>query len=193
MGDRIMKPAKRIFTLISVAILAGITGCLTFQKMRVEIHFKRDYQQGEITVTYTGIGTSESDKDRQMSDFEDLREAVEEDNFYLDALEDGIYVKEIQLKKVDGQIVGNYTGIFRNLRIDGKQLLVNENDCSLEIAKEEGYKIRSNGKVTEEADKFTVVWPKSDSSMWYEITCSPDQPVYSLLPYFDSWQKGKNE
>jgi len=188
-----MKSVKRIFTLISLAVLTGITGCLTFQKMRVEIHFEDNYRQGEIKVTYTGIGTSESDKDRQMSDFEDLREAVEENNFYLDALEDGIYVKEIQLKKADDQIVGEYTGIFRNLRIEGKQFQVNENDCTLEIAKEEGYKIRSNGEVTEDADKFTIVWPKSERSIWYEITCSPDQPVYSLLPYFDSWQEGKNE
>ena len=188
-----MKSLNRIIIVISLAILTGVIGCLTFQKMRVEIQFNDNYRQGDIKVIYTGIETSESDKDRQMSDFEDLREAVEEDNFYLDALEDGIYVKEIQLKKVNHKLVGEYTGIFRNLRIEGKPLQVNENDCSLEIAKEEGYKIKSNGKVTEDKHKFTIVWPKSDGHLWYEITCTPDQPVYSLLPYFDSWQQGKKE
>ncbi len=179
-----------IYTIVIITSISWIA-CLTYKTVRVDIVFNQNFDEGQITVTYVDINSSEADPEKQMNDFEDLRGLVEDNVLYLDAIEDGIYVKDINLEKQDNRLIGTYTGIFRNLKIDGKQLIVKNEERSLVVEKEKGDRIKTNAEVLESEEMFLLVWPRAEQKIWYEVTRNYDSPVYPLLTYYDQWQQEK--
>ena len=187
-----MKIKKALLLNLSVSLMVLASGCLTFRSQRVDINFSDDFLSGSIQVTYTGLGSTESDLEKQREDFEQLRKAVEENDFLLDAMEDGIYVQSIELNKEGDGLTGSYSGIFRALKMDGQQLLVQGAERMLVVGKEKGCTIRSNGKITEDEENFTLIWPKIEHNIWYELSCDRHEPVHSLVAYFDAWKQTDN-
>ena len=164
-------------------------GCLTYERMRVEIIFAEDFSEGRITITYTNISSGESDHEGQQKDFEELLRIVEGNVLYLDALDQGIYVQEINLRKEEDRLVGSYSGIFRNLKLDDVKMKIRDGERSVVIKKESGERLITNARILETDETYELVWPKSEREIWFEIIPSGDEPVYSLVPFYDEWQR----
>jgi len=165
------------------------TGCLTYERMRVEIFYNEDFSEGQITISFFNINSSEQGQEGQVKDFDELRQMVEGNDLYFDGLKQGIYVQEIKLWKENSKLNGSYSGIFRQLNMEDQEMKIQNNERLIGIKKENGDRINTNARVIENEQTFELIWPKSERRIWYEIIRLIDQPVYSLIPLYDKWQK----
>lgn len=178
--------------LISVVILIASfigTGCLTYERMRIEIFYNEDLSEGQITISFFDVNSSEQGQEGREKDFDELRQMVDGNDLYFDGLKQGIYVQEIKLWKENRKLNGSYSGIFRQLNMDDQDMKIQNNERLIIIKKESGDRINTNARVIEDEQTFELIWPTSERRIWYEIIRSIDQPVYSLVPLYDKWQK----
>ena len=109
-GANIMKTVK--FTLLSF-LLMFLSGCLTFDFWEVRIVFNEGSdQKGKIFITYSGLASDSDSLDKQENDFNEVIESYIEDDFLMDQVREGIYVKKRELFEKDGKLIFNYSGIF---------------------------------------------------------------------------------
>jgi hypothetical protein len=179
---------KRIILLPLLIVTVTMHGCLTYKTVKYEIKFNEDFKSGIMRVTYFDLRSSEEDPQKQENDFNELVRLTKEDDFLLDSMEDGVYVKERKFSAQDGKIVGTYSGIFRNLKIDSEELKESENERSITLDKDENDIIETNGKVMESKDKFIITWAKDVRNLDIKITKMYDAQTYSLMDYYTAWQ-----
>ena len=175
-----------ILPLLLFAFL--LHGCLIYTTVKYEIEFNEDLKSGIIKITYYNLRSSEEDVEKQENDFNDLLQMLIEDDFLLDSMEDGIYVKDRKLYEEDGKLVGYYSGIFRKLKIDSEELNESENERILTIDKDENDKIETNGQVLESKDKFIITWPKDTRKLMFKISKTFDEKTYSLIDFYNKWK-----
>ncbi len=180
---------SRLVSVVLLIVSLNWTGCLTYERMRVEILFNEDLSEGQITISFFDINSSEQGQEGQEKDFDELRQMVEGNVLYFDGLKQGIYVQDIKLWKEDSQLNGSYSGIFSQLNMEDQEMKIQNNERLIIIKKESDDRINSNARVIENEQTFELIWPKSERRLWYEITRLIDQPVFSLIPLYDEWQK----
>jgi hypothetical protein len=154
--------------------------------MTVTITYDENFQYGLIDVYFSGIASTDSTHEKQAADFEDLISMIEEDDFLLDMVEDGIYIKERRIFEKNGALHGFYSGVFRNLNIDGERLREEDNGHVLQIDVDQGDKITSNGRIYQDTDSSSIFWPKDTTKLVYTIKKSFDHNVYSLMQFFEA-------
>jgi hypothetical protein len=180
---------NRLAVLLCSIWLVFFSACLVYEEMTVTITFDENFQHGSIKVFFTGISTSDSSRKKQQGDYEDLIEMLEEDDFLLDMVDDGIYIKERRIYEKEGVLYGYYSGVFRTLNIDGERLKENENERILQIDINRGDELTSNGRIYQSEDSTLIFWPKDVSQFVYTIKKSYDHNVYSLLPFIEAEHK----
>lgn len=182
---------KLLRLILLPAFLLMVTGCLTYSKVLYEIEFDDKLEAGKIKITYFDIRSSEENTEKQKSDFTELVQILEADDFLLDAMEDGIYIRNRTLIENDGQLNGTYDGIFRKLKIDSQEIKTSKNERTLTLKKEDGYLVETNGNILESEDSYLISWPREQRRLVFSITISNNDKTYSLLDYYKSYKTGK--
>ncbi len=179
---------RKYFLSAIIIVSFLLPGCLIYSTVKYEIEYNENFTMGTVKVTYTNLRDSEADKDKQKKTFIDLVEMLEEDDFLLDNIDDGIYVRERYLYEENGQLIGSYSGIFKRLKIDSEELKTKENERILIIDKDEGDIVTANGKVLESEDSFIISWSKDVRKLEFTVKKSLGKPTYSLLDYYREWK-----
>ena len=180
---------KKYLVLSILFILFLLQSCLTYRSIEFRINFNENYDQGKITVNYNDIQSSEEEAIKQEEDFNDLVELLFGDEFLLDNVKEGIYVKERKLWKEKGILKANFHGIFQELKLDDSELKI-ENEERMLILKSDGDTYECNGKVLQTEKNVIMVWPKDQKELyWKQIIDAGDDPVYSLVNFYDKWEK----
>ena len=172
------------FALICIILMTS--GCLTYQIYEVTAVFNDDFSRAAVTATYTDIRSSEKDSVKQREDFDDLIKKYQEDDFLLEEVGSGIYVKERRIFEKNGQINASYSGVFKQvepLKVKGDERYILLEDV------DPGDKIESNGKVLRSKEIALLVWPKELKKISYKVTKAWDKPTYSLLHFYNEWLK----
>ncbi len=177
-----------LLVLSGLLVMLLLPGCIVYSSVTYEIEYNDDFTMGTIKVTYTNLMDSESDKEKQEKDFQELIDMLQGDEFLLDILEDGIYLKDRQLYEQDGKLIGSYSGLFKRLKIDSQEMISKENERVLIIDKNDGDTVSSNGKILETADSYILSWPKDIASLEFTIKSGLGDPTYSLLDYYHNWK-----
>jgi hypothetical protein len=179
---------KRYLFLILIIPVIFFTGCLTYSTVKYEILFNDDFTAGTVRVTFMNIQSTEQDTSKQRKDFESLVEILFEDDFLLDNLEEGIYIKKRDLYVEDGSLNVTYSGIFRSSNLAAKDMHITENERILRFDKNDGDKATSNGKISETEDSFIFSWPKDLKNPEFVINRKAEQS-YSMIAFFEEWKK----
>jgi hypothetical protein len=183
-----MRKSIVCFTLF---ILLLLQSCLTYRSIEFHINFNENFDRGTITVNYNDIQSSEEEAEKQEEDFNDLIELLFGDEFLLDNVNEGIYVKDRKLWKEDGILKANFTGIFQDLKLEDSELKI-ENEERMLILKNDGDTYECNGKVLHTEKNVIMVWPKDQRELyWKQIIDFGEDPTYSLIDYFNKWEKNK--
>ena len=180
------------FLLITMIIFSAfvLNGCLTYSAVEYTIEYASDFNSGTFSVTYTDIRSSETEPEKQKSDFDELIELYEGDMFLLDQVDEGIYVKERKLFEKDGMLIGGYSGIFQKFKIDNNPMKVRNDEryILLEISPSE--KIETNGKVYRSKNNALLVWPKDKYKLKIKkIVQDYDNIGYSIMEYYNNWKQ----
>ena len=178
----------RYFLSAIMVVSFLLHSCIIYSTVKYEIEYNEDFTIGTVKVTYTNLRDSEADKDKQKKDFMNLVEMLEEDEFLLDNINDGIYIRERYLYEENNQLIGSYSGIFKSLKIDSEELTTKENERILSLDKDDGDSVITNGKILESEDTFIISWPKDVRKLEFTVKRSLGKPTYSLLDYYHEWK-----
>jgi hypothetical protein len=179
---------RKYFLSAIIIVSFLLPSCIIYSTVKYEIEYNENFTMGTVKVTYTNLRDSEADKDKQKKDFIDLVEMLEEDEFLLDNIDDGVYVRNRYLYEENDQLIGSYSGIFKSLKIDSEELKTKENERILILDKDEGDIVTTNGKVLESEDSFIISWPKDVRKLEFTVKKSLGKPTYSLLDYYHEWK-----
>ena len=179
---------RKYFLSTIIVVFFLLHSCIIYSTVKYEIEYNEKFTMGTVKVTYTNLRDSEADKDKQKKGFLDLVEMLEEDEFLLDNIDDGVYVRNRYLYEENDQLIGSYSGIFKSLKIDSEELKTKENERILILDKDEGDIVTTNGKVLESEDSFIISWPKDVRKLEFTVKKSLGKPTYSLLDYYHEWK-----
>jgi hypothetical protein len=174
---------------IFVIVGALFQSCLTYKSITYHVNFNERFDHGTITVDYEDICSSEKEIAKREQDFNEVVKLLFEDDFLLDNVEEGIYVKERKLWEDNGILKATFSGIFKDLKIDENKLDV-QNDERILFINESNVDIESNGKVLKSDKNFVLIWPKDQRELiWTMKDSNSDQETYSLINYYRKWKK----
>jgi hypothetical protein len=168
-------------------IVLTMSSCLTYQTIEYAINFAENFNKGEITITYTDIQSTEKDTTKQHDDFEELIKMYQGDEFLLDQINFGIYVKERKLFEENGTLNARITGVFAKLGIDDDELRVKGDERYILLDVEHGDKIETDGKLFRSKDKAFVTWPKEQRKIYLKLKKEINEPLFSITPLFQDW------
>lgn len=181
---------KTFYISFILFLVVTMNSCLTYRVAEYTITFADTFNSGKIQVYYTDIRSSEKDEVKREKDFNELIELLEEDKFLLDQIEDDVYVKERKIFEKNGQINGQYTGIFSDLKIEHNALKHENEEWILFLSLDEGQQIESNGKVLISNRNVLLTWPKDQKVLTFKVTLKNyDAETYPLIDYFLKWKQ----
>lgn len=177
---------KILFPLI--IFLVFIYGCLTYETAEIRIVFNENSgNEGIIEVIYTNIETGEALLKDQQKDFQELIEHFQGDQFLLDQISDGIYIKNRELFEKNGKLIGKYRGIFRNLKFDDEALKT-ANDEYIMLMDDSDEVIETNGKIVKSEKNVFISWPKTQKELYWKVKMQGEPQTFSLLEMFRDWK-----
>ncbi len=183
---------KKLMQFFPIVFLLFIFSCLTFETAEFRIKFNENSMtDGTIEVIYSNIQTGEALLKDQQKDFKELVKHYQDDQFLLDQMTDGVYVKERELFEENGKLIGKYNGIFRNFKFDNDPLkLVNDEFILLMDADDEV--VETNGKIIKSEKNIFISWPKDQKELYWKIKMTNDPKSTSLLDMFREWKEKQN-
>ncbi|MCI0472468.1 MAG: hypothetical protein L0Y76_02680, partial [Ignavibacteria bacterium] len=133
------------------------------------------------------LTSSDSTIEKQRSDFDGLVELIHSDEFLLDHVDNGIYVKERRLYEENGKINAFIKGIFKELKEEELKLRVDEEEIVLTCQKDDDVRIESDGKILETENNMIVTWPKTTNEIYFKFVPVNSEKKYSMIEYFREW------
>lgn len=184
---------KKIFTLSLMSLLVFISGCLTYERMTMRIVFDNPGNElsGKIYVTTIGVASTADSLAKRQKDFDDILEFLLEDDFLLEEMKDGIYVKNRSLLKENNKLVFKYDGIFDELSFDDDFELKMINDELVAILDDDDIIENSNGRIETDSTHTYIKWPRSTKEIYWEYKMEESGETYSLLPFYEEWLKNR--
>jgi len=178
---------KFFYTFLFLTIVLTFSSCLTYRTVEFVADFGDNFNNGEFTAIYSDIRSSEQEPKKQREDFEELLKMTLEDQFLLDHVAMGLYIKERQVYEENGKIMGKFSGIFEKVALDDAILEVEGDERYILIDIDEGDIVETNGKVHKSKEKALIVWPKKQKIISYKITKTYDDPTYSITHLYRDW------
>jgi hypothetical protein len=181
---------KKLILFFPIVFLLFIFGCLTFETAEFRIVFNENsITNGTIEVIYSKLESSEAMQNGQQKDFDELIRHYQGDQFLLDQMSDGVYIKNRELYEKNGILIGKYQGIFRNLILDNEPLKTNNDEFVLLIESESNEIIETNGKIIKSEKNVFISWPKTQKELYWKSKMKGDPKTSSLLDMFREWKE----
>ncbi|MBD3223655.1 MAG: hypothetical protein GF313_02930, partial [Caldithrix sp.] len=156
----------KFFVIVPLLLLQS---CLTYESIGFRVEFNENYSMGNIKITYHGLASTDSTMEKQRSDFNDLVEMIESDAVLLDYVEEGIYVKNIELFKEGDKLNAAVDGIFSNYGNNEMSLTIHKEEIVLMMVKDEDYRIESDGNMIETEDNLMITWPMGTRDLSWKM------------------------
>ena len=180
----------RIRLYVILLFFLFMSSCLTYRTVVFVLEFTDNFSSGKLTVTYENIRSSHKDPEKRTADFRELLELYEQDQFLLDQVREGIYVRERTLFTRGDTLIGRYSGIFERLNIDGHILDNNEKERFLTLELSSQQIIQSDANIVRDGDNVRLTWPTDRKKIWFSITeTDPDTGRYSMIDDYHVWKK----
>ncbi|GAB4375025.1 MAG: hypothetical protein Kow0042_20110 [Calditrichia bacterium] len=185
---------KQKWFFIFTGIFLIFSGCLTFESMETHIVHPQSNQPGKIIVTVTNIGTTENEPERINADFKELLNELEGDQFLLDAVSDGIYIKSRRVYLDNNILKASYEGIFGSLE-NLENCSIRDNQIFMKMDADSQSIAETNGTIQEIGEETYIVWPLDAEDLYWKVVnenWDPDKNP-SLAPLWKKYVGQKDE
>jgi hypothetical protein len=158
---------KRLKILFAASAILSLSGCYICETIatRIQIREKGPKAMALVVIEYQNISSGEADSSEVKEDFDELIQDWQGDEYLINRMDDGVYVKSRELFIHEGKLVGRETGITKQLDeiyefslADGERILQLE-DKDFEL-------VETNGKIRKDQDVTAIAWP-ADSTILY--------------------------
>ena len=196
---------KNILLTIFVIVLSlSLTGCLTIRQYTVTINIKENSDIKDIVAVYEDIRSGqeikkdENEREKMLNeDFLYIVKCYQNNDYLLDLVDNGVYVKNRELYEENATLCMRVTGITRNFKPDGAEegLRIIKDERVLSLKKDDDEEVSSDGTITETEDRILISWPKDQKSISWTVKTINDDKDVILLPLvgkFREWKKSQN-
>ncbi len=151
---------KRIpASILIVTFIITAAGCIISEYEEYRISLNADGESGTLIITKNNLQSDESDPVKVQKDFDELISDWKNDQYLLDKMKSGEYVKSRRLYMEKGRLVWNEKAIFSDIhKIAGKSIV---NDTMNIGFKKEEAAIKTNAILIQTKDSTIVQWPLS--------------------------------
>jgi hypothetical protein len=149
-----LKPIVPLLLLFA----CSLCGCLIDERDEYMLKISPDGKTGTLSVIKYNLQSDASDTADQAKDFHDLINNWESDQYLIDQMNAGAYVKERDLSLEDGKIVWREVSLLA----DVGNILPRYNEADTTRFKcdpENGEIVSTNGTVIDMKDSMIVIWP----------------------------------
>lgn len=177
--------------------------CITWKLIQVRIEFVENSDTGNITLTFEDLRSSqkpdekETEKKKKIeNDFEQVLSWYQGDDYLLEWVDNGVYIKNREMFEKDGVLYFRFRGITKDFKSSFNEhegLKVEGDKRNLTLDKDETIGIISDGKVIETDDQVIITWPKNQRVIsWKMIMKTNDDPnIYPLIDHFRHWKNNQ--
>ncbi|HTR81923.1 MAG TPA: hypothetical protein VMM58_09865 [Bacteroidota bacterium] len=149
-------PVKFCSLLLPLFLSYVALGCLISETTEFKVTMNDDGKSGTIVTTMRNVQSGETDKEKQDKDFEEAINSWKGDDYLLERMHDGLYVKERDLSLKDSVLVWREKAIFADIG----EVFKNEfnNDTLRFVIKDDQTIVGTNGTVLSSPDSSVVWW-----------------------------------
>lgn len=180
-----MKNVFLIFPAICVAIV--VTGCLISEIDEYKIVLNDDNNSGTITTIKYNIQSNQLDAVKQQEDFDELISNWKDDQYLLEKVKEGIYVKERDLKIVNGKLQWKEVALFSDFRNLFCDLIKNDILC-IGFGNDETV-TATNGELIRTKDSTYVKWQLPTKELILKIQKNNFTATSNFVEKFKAYTK----
>jgi hypothetical protein len=149
---------KKFSVPIMLLLAFALSGCLINERDEYVLKINPDGKTGTLTFIKYNIQSDASDTADQAKDFNDLISNWKSDQYLIDQMEQGAYVKERDVHLEDGKVVRREVSLLADV---GNVLphYREEDTTRFKCNPENGEIVSTNGTVIDMKDSLIVVWP----------------------------------
>ncbi len=140
----------------SLSLAFACLGCLASETTEYKITMNEDGKSGTMISIMRNVQSDESDEAEQTKDFEEAIRAWKGDDYLLERVHDGLYVKDRALAVEDSVLVWKEKAIFSNLADVFKHEF--NNDTLKFVIKGDQSIVATNGVIVPAKDSTIVYW-----------------------------------
>jgi hypothetical protein len=179
----------KYFVSISVCLLILIIeGCLISETSEYTLTLNVDGKSGTLVVIRRNMQSDATERTQQEKDFNELVQNWRGDQYLLDQMNKGTYVKERKVMVERGKVVWKETSIFSDI----SKLFpdINPNDTvRVPFKNEDGTVISTNGTILHEKDKTVVVWLPHTTEFIVKTQTKAFHTTSDFVRMFKTYQK----
>jgi len=185
---RLFKILQRYSPLFSPSFALFFAGCLMCESTEYKITLNEDGKSGTLVTIMRNVQSGESDLAKQQKDFEQAIQSWKGDDYLLQRVHEGMYVKERNLAIENNVLVWKEKAIFSDLEDAFKHDF--KNDTLRFIIKGDQKIVSTNGTIQPSKDSTVVFWVSLPSKEIFLTTKeSSFTPASDFAAMFRSYMK----
>lgn len=155
-----MKSTCIIVFCCLLVLAVAFNGCLVYETVEYRVNVNPDGKSGTISINYSNIESSADEASKQNEDFQELLDKWKGDEYLLERLNEGVYIKQRNLTLSNGVLVWREVGIFSDVQ-KMKDGISYEDTTRITMGKDETV-LSTNGIVLISKDSTVIMWlPKT--------------------------------
>lgn len=183
--------ALRSFYPLPVGLALFFGGCLLCESTEYSITLNAEGKGGTIVTVMRNIQSGETEPAKQQKDFEQAIQSWKGDDYLLERMHDGLYIKDRSLSIEDNVLVWREKGVFSDLAEVFKREI--KNDTLRLVIKGDQKIVATNGSVSPSNDSTVVVWSLDSTRQIYLKTKESDfHPTSDFAAKFKAYLKQSN-
>lgn len=147
---------KRLSRLLPLFLTFSALGCLISETTQFTVTMNDDGKTGTIVTVMRNVQSAEADAEKQEKDFEEAISSWKGDDYLLERMHDGLYVKERNLSIEDNVLVWKEKAIFSDVGDVFKHEF--KHDTIRFIIGEDQKIVATNGTILTTKDSTMVFW-----------------------------------
>ena len=185
-GDH-WRSRRAILLWSALVLLVVFGGCLIYETVEYRVTLNPDGKGGTITITYSNIASSSDEPAKQTEDFQELMDKWKGDKYLLERMNEGVYIKQRDLKLAKGILRWKEVGIFSDLQ-KMKDGLSYEDSTHITMGKDEVV-LSTNGTLLINKDSTVVAWPPHTREFQIKIQNRDFKPTSNFAQKFIDLRK----
>jgi hypothetical protein len=159
---------QRYSAFLSLSFALFFVGCLMCETTEYKITMNEDGKSGTLVTIMRNVQSGESDQTKQQKDFEQAIQSWKGDEYLLQRLHEGMYVKDRELAIENNALVWKEKAIFSDLDDIFKHNI--KNDTLRFVVKGDQKIVSTNGVIQPARDSTVVVWVLAPSKEIFIMT-----------------------
>jgi hypothetical protein len=194
MSDHARPRRGTLVRWLSLLLILGaplsLAGCLVIESEEETFTLREDGQRGQYTILLRNIQSDGATPHHQQEDFNTLVSLLTGDDYLLDRLRGGVYVKSRAATVERGVLVARETGLFSDPSNMGLTVM---RDSTLRRSVNRQMTVTATtGRVIQDGDSVYVQWPKRTREFKVQLREKEFQPAANLVERFEAWRKKRH-